>query len=80
MPRYYFNVYDGVSSPDQDGTELADLAGAKIAALRLMGQLLNDDPDSFWNNHQWRLDVTNDAGLTLFTLMFAAVESAAISR
>jgi hypothetical protein len=77
MPRYHFNIHDGVSSLDEDGTELPDIDAARRQAAQLMGQLLRDDPDMFWNGEEWRLDVTDDRGLVLFSLLFATVDAAA---
>ena len=37
MPRYFFNVYDGHSSLDQDGVEFPDIYKAQNGAIRLAG-------------------------------------------
>ena len=42
MPRYFFHVYDGYSSPDLDGTELADIYTAQAEAIRTSGEILRD--------------------------------------
>ena len=34
MPRYHFNVHDGVSLPDRDGVELPNLPAARKEAVR----------------------------------------------
>lgn len=72
MPRYHFNVEDGRSTPDPEGTELPDLESARREAVRLAGRLLDDDPAQFWSHGLWRVVVTDDAGRTLFTLDFRA--------
>ena len=36
-PRYFFNVYDGHSSLDQDGVEFPDIYKAQNGAIRLAG-------------------------------------------
>jgi hypothetical protein len=77
MPRYHFNVYDGASSPDKEGIELADLTTARHDAVRLMGRLLLDDPDAVWGDDQWHLDVADGRGLTLFSLLLATVDNVA---
>ena len=33
MPRYFFNVYDGIAMPDLVGTELPNLDAARKEAL-----------------------------------------------
>lgn len=77
MPRYYFNIHDGSSSLDENGTELVDIDAARRQAAQLMGEMLCDDPDAFWNSEEWHLDVTDERGLILFSLLFAAIDAAA---
>jgi hypothetical protein len=74
MPRYYFHVYDGISSVDAEGTELADIAAARRDAVKLMGRIMLDDAQAAWNADDWRLDVTDEHGLTLFSLLFAVTD------
>jgi hypothetical protein len=47
MPRYFIHVHDGTSMIDDEGTELPDLTAARLAAVRLSGELLRDHPDQF---------------------------------
>ena len=79
MPRYHFNVEDGTSLPDLDGTVMPDVATAKLAAVKMMGQMLTDDPATFWNGEEWHLDVTDEVGLTLFSLLFMATDAPALN-
>jgi hypothetical protein len=74
VPRYYFNVHDGVSPPDRIGTELPDLKTAHREAIRLAGELLVDHADWFWSGQTWRMEVAGSAGLVLFRLDFAAAD------
>jgi hypothetical protein len=68
MPRYYFDVCDASNVPDFNGTDLANLAVARVEAVRLAGRLLSDQPRSFWEQSDWHIDVTNDDGEHLFRL------------
>ena len=72
MPRYFFNIHDGEELPDADGAELPDLRAARINAVRLAGECLRDHAAKFWSGDKWAMDVTDDRGLRLFTLTFAA--------
>ena len=73
MARYFFNVEDGASIPDKIGTELPNLRSARMEAVRLSGKLLHEEPDLFWDSgDDWKMIVTDDAGLILFSLHFAA--------
>jgi hypothetical protein len=72
MPRYFFNVHDGRSSPDQEGTELPDIGTARAQAVGFSGEVLRDTGAKYWDHPDWRLDVLDEGGRTLFTLRFSA--------
>ena len=74
MPRYFFHVYDGSSSPDTDGTELPDIYTAQAQAIRFSGELLRDMGAQFWDGTAWRLEVADERGEILFVLRFSAEE------
>ena len=77
VPRFYFHVEDGYSSPDNDGIELRDIDAAKTEAVRFAGAILKDCGAKFWKSStEWRMVVTNAADHPVFTLRFAADESA----
>ena len=75
MPRYHFNVKDGSNYPDIEGKELPDLSRARQEAVRLAGRLLLDEPSTFLNGSDWRVDVADAGGLALFRLVFTAVDA-----
>lgn len=68
--HFFFNVRDGRTIPDDIGLELSGLREAQIRALRRASFLLQDDV-SFWEGHEWTMNVTDDSGQTLFTLSFS---------
>jgi len=80
MPRYHFNIRDGHSTPDPDGIELPDLSQAKIEAARRGGEILRDNAAKFWEREDWRIDVTDAAGLQLFSITIFATMAAATAR
>jgi hypothetical protein len=72
MPRYFFNIHDGKNVIDREGTELADLAEARLSAVELAGRSIADMSDTFWTqDHKWRLEVLDENGKLLFTLNFS---------
>ena len=77
MPRFHFNIYDGVSLPDEDGTDLPDARNARREAIILAGAVLKDSAKSDTLGDEWRLEVTDNAGLLLFKLDFTVTESPA---
>jgi hypothetical protein len=74
MPRYFFNVEDGYSSPDLEGVELPDIYSAQAQAIRMSGEILRDMGAKFWNGTAWKMEVADVWGHTLFVLRFSAEE------
>ena len=68
MARYHFNLSDGEFPADTQGVELHSLDLARQEALKRAGSLLSDAPDTFWSDPEWRLDVSDEAGMILFSL------------
>ena len=67
MPRYHFNVYDGGSDLDSEGSELPDDGASRREGIRLASAIL-DDSASDLSDGNWRLEVTDDRGVILFRL------------
>jgi hypothetical protein len=72
MSRYFFHVIDGKEIIDDEGTELAGAEEARVEAVVVSGAMLKDTGRNFWNNGEWRLWVTDEAGQTGCALRFAA--------
>jgi GTP-dependent phosphoenolpyruvate carboxykinase len=72
MPRYFFNVIDGRSIIDNQGSELAGLKEARVEAIQLAGAILRDEGDTFWNGQEWHMDVTDASGQSVLKLRFSA--------
>ena len=79
MPRYFFHVYDGYSSLDQDGTKFPDIYTAQAQAIRTSGEILRDMGAQFWDGAAWRLEVADARGQVLFVLHFSAEERPALT-
>jgi hypothetical protein len=75
MARFYFNVHDGKSILDDEGTELPDWRAARIEAIRLAGHILQDDAHRIALGEDWRIEVTDHTGLILFQMTFQVVEA-----
>jgi hypothetical protein len=78
MTRYFFHVEDGAGISDDVGMELAGVAQAKCEALRYAGRLICDGADGFWDSGDWSMTVSDETGLTLFTLHLSGIEAPAI--
>jgi hypothetical protein len=68
MPRYFFNVFNGLTSPDLDGSDLADLGTAKLEAIKMTGAILADSSDGFADGRPWRMEILNQDGKILITI------------
>lgn len=77
MPRYHFNVYDGVTLLDKKGVELPDTNFARREAIRYSGALLEESAEQDNLGAEWRMEVTDATGLILFRLDFFVTPSAA---
>ena len=79
MARYFFHSEDGEFVRDEEGTELRDIAAARVEAVKVAAEILHERPDELWEHQAWRLIVTDDRDLTLFTIEVSAQPSAAMS-
>ena len=68
MPRFHFHTEDGGVYPDEDGIELVGMSDARIQSVRMLGEILKEQPDKFWDDGSLTLTVTDDRGLVLFVL------------
>ncbi len=73
MPRYFFDVHDGTSLPDPEGTELPDRHAMRSEAIRMAGQIL-DDLDGRFQGGEWTMKVRDDSGRVVMTLRFSVTE------
>ncbi|QGY01566.1 hypothetical protein MMSR116_06345 [Methylobacterium mesophilicum SR1.6/6] len=75
MPRYHFNVHDGVDVPDPTGADFADWQTARVEAIRRVGVIFKDEPQRIALGEDWRMEVTDETGLILFRLDFSSSEA-----
>jgi hypothetical protein len=77
MPRYFFNVVDGQSNIDTEGTLLRDEAELRQEAIRFAGALLRDGANAtLWEGKPWTLEVQDEAGRTVIVLRLTAADIA----
>jgi hypothetical protein len=75
MPRYHFHSADGDRDYDRVGSDLPDEAAARLEAVRYAGEVLRWNAAELWERGQWRVEVTDDAGALLFTVITLAVDA-----
>jgi len=66
MPRFHFNIHDGVTAIDRRGRELSGLDEARLEAVRMAGTLMKSEGMRIALGEDWRLEVVDEAGLMLF--------------
>ena len=72
MPCFHFLVHGEVQTGD-DGFEFPDLEAARHEAVRLVGEILAKEPQTFSSARVWGVDVTNCDGQLLLGLRLACV-------
>lgn len=80
MPRYHFNIYDGLNILDHEGAELKDLDQACIKALRYAASIIKDGARKKRLANGWRLEVMDAQGATLFRLDLSMTSPSAPAR
>ena len=77
MPRFSFRVSEA-KDPRPAFLDLPNLNAARVEAVKAACTLLGDSPDDFWSSGgDWQMTVTDERGLTLFTLIFYAANAPA---
>jgi hypothetical protein len=74
MPCFLLHVHDGYPALDLEGTELPNWPAARLEAIRLAGDILKHDAHRIPLGEDWRIEVTDRAGLILFQMTFLVVE------
>jgi hypothetical protein len=68
MSRYFFHVHEHSRVSDDHGIELPDEEAAKRHGVMMLGQILRDEPQTFWVSGRIQVTATTYDGLVLFTL------------
>ena len=80
MDRYFFDIEESVHLADKLGVELPDFDAVKATAVQVLAESLWRSGKKFWDAPEWRLVVSNEAGLTLFILELSATMAPASPR
>ena len=78
MQRYFFHVHNGHYMRDTTGVELTDTAVAQTEAAKLIGELWFDHPVKRPDDEAVSVEVTNENGLTLFTMTLRVTRAPAL--
>ncbi len=70
MPRYFFHVYDDIIAEDEEGTELPNLAAARLNALRGARDLIAEQVSRGYIVRSHWIDVVDEQGEKVLTITF----------
>ena len=70
MPRYFFNIHDGIELDDPSGSDLPDLASAFEEARIIARKLLADGMLGGLDRRRWSVRIIDEAGEILGSLPF----------
>lgn len=80
LALYFFHIDYGDYLPDMEGTELPSPAAARAGAVALLGRLLSDEGDSFWQKPNIRVTVTDEWGVSLLSVETRGIEMPTADR
>lgn len=75
--RYFFNQLNGEVKVDDQGLEFASIRDARIEAVRYAGEVIKDHPTLVWTGEDFRIEVTDENALLLFTVVVVGVDAPA---
>ena len=67
VPKYSFNFDEG-RDLDAEAYELADLAAARLVAVRTACAMIGQNAAEFVDRGEWRMSVCDEQGLILFSI------------
>lgn len=75
MPSYNINIRTESHIADTLKVEKDDHTDLRLEMARFVGELLRDHADLIWQDQDWQIDVSDDAGLVLYALNISAVQT-----
>ena len=77
LARYFFNVSDGDALSSPHCVDLSSIQDARREAAKMACAAISENSDRFWRTREWQLTVTDDRGLSLFSLLILAADAPA---
>ena len=76
----FFHTADGSRERDTTGAVLANYQEARAAAIQCAGDVLRHELEHLWNDSDFRIEVTDEHDLMLFTVIMLAVDAPATGK
>lgn len=80
MSKYFFHLTSSHDTPDDEGVDLESLEAARCHAVKMIADVLCDTPGEYWKAELYRVTVTDESRLILFTVEVVSLDSAAIQK
>jgi hypothetical protein len=77
LPKYYIGLRSETHLNETLEVERDDITALRLELARFVGDLLKEHAALIWEDQDWRVDVTNDTGLILFTMEICATDAPA---
>ncbi|MEG3089610.1 DUF6894 family protein [Sphingomonas sp. PB4P5] len=77
MPKYNINIRTESHIANTETVERDDHTALRVELAKFVGELLKDHAELIWEDQDWQIDVTDDAGLILYVMHLAAIKSPA---
>lgn len=71
MPRYFFNIFDGVDVFDTQGTELANVREVRLYMLTTATEVLEREENQ---KDTWQMEALDEKGKIVGTMEFGLAE------
>ena len=73
VPRYFFNMYDGVNLFDKEGIEIPNLKEMRIYMLAMASEIMTNKE---FGEDAWQLEVLDERGGIVATMEFNLTKNA----
>ena len=74
---FFFNQAGVLHEPDDEGIEFPSMSEARIEAVRFAASMLRDKPELAWLGEEYRVEVTDETDVLLFTFVAIGVDAPA---
>jgi DNA-binding transcriptional regulator/RsmH inhibitor MraZ len=78
MPQYNIELRTQHRVWETLAIEMETMTDARIEVARFVGELLKDHAREVWTDEDWRVDVTDEAGMILFVMHLFVTNVAAM--
>jgi hypothetical protein len=77
MARYHIELRAADQVWETLDVDRDDLDGLRIEMAKFLGELMLSHAREIWKDRDWRVDVTNEAGMILYVIHIFATDSPA---